>query len=545
LSAVTPPVTRHDFGTRKINLSHGAPEEIRTPDPQIRKGCSRIAGHRLGRKVAIPREGVKIWREAAVRRSLEMPRVYCRDAELFIPNAERRAAGEKRNSQQSSTGIFFKGSCRPRWSQRRQSQKIVAGAVLPHHSGLSHADSLELSSWHCGDLSEGRAPVWADKGHRTVAGHKLVRSVNARLKTYGRARRKKLVERAIAELRDSDPAYKRWTSDTLRVAYYRATPLPAPLPTEEDRWISLQDRWTSLLIQWGKETKRHPTIISAQQAREIVNRLVAVSPPHRRRAELDQLFVHMERRIHWNGGQKIKWLQLAIARLAANPLDWPIPISRRGRPDVIAGRIETYLANTPGKRAHKRDIVAALRIPSTTAQTTLSSLERARRIVRVAQGVYQLPTKGVSAYVTAEKAILDALGKGGQRNCAELRAETGKSEGAVHAALHRLRNAGSIVLTKRGGYALAGSAPPHVYARDAISDALRSGKKTMPELIAATGKNYGEIWAALRRLEAKGRVKQVAPREQLVAFALSNQRRRRAQTSQPRSGGQADRRCSA
>jgi len=137
--------------------------------------------------------------------------------------------------------------------------------------------------------------------------------------------------------------------------------------------------------------------------------------------------------------------------------------------------------------------------------------------------------KGISNHVPADKAILHALGMGPQRSCAELRAKTGKSEGAVHAALHRLRKAGSIVLTKRGRYALPGSASPHVYARDAITDALRSGKKTMPELIAATGKNYGEIWQALRRLEAKRGVIQVASRGELVAFALpANQRRRRA-----------------
>jgi hypothetical protein len=90
----------------------------------------------------------------------------------------------------------------------------------------------------------------------------------------------------------------------------------------------------------------------------------------------------------------------------------------------------------------------------------------------------------------------------------------------VSAALHRLHNAGSIVLTKPGKYALAGSASPHVYARDAITDALRSGKKTMPELIAATGKNYGEIWQALRRMGDKREVIRVARRGQIVAFAL-------------------------
>jgi hypothetical protein len=357
----------------------------------------------------------------------------------------------------------------------------------------------------------GRASVWASEGRRTPLAHKLVLWMNAFIKA--RPRRKKAVEEAIAKLQNKDPTYRTWEAKTLRVNYYRTAPLPAPPATEEDRWVSL-------LLQWGKEPKRRPISISAEHAREIVDRLIAGAPPHRR-ADLDQLFVHMERSIHYSGRLKIKWLQSAIARLAANPLDWPIPISRRSRPDVTAGMIETYLAKAPEKRAHKRDIVAALKIPRTTCQTTLCSMQRAGRIVRVANGVYGLPTKDVNAYVPARKAILDTLGKGGQRSCAELKADTGKSEGAVHAALHYLHNAGRIVLTKRGRYALAGSAPPHVYARDAISVALRSGKKTIPELIAATGKNYGEIWAALRRLEAKGCIKQVAPRGRLAAFAAA------------------------
>jgi biotin operon repressor len=399
----------------------------------------------------------------------------------------------------------------------------------------------------------GRPSIWAG-----VAGQALVLAVNDRLEAAGWVRTdNKAVRKVIQDLCKSEP-YRRLSEPGLRTAYYRARRIhgdsPGPIAAEQSTApqsaegtnkvaldAATRERWLCMLQKWGKATKRHPSLLSAQEAGEIVNRLIAVSSHWH--AYLDQLFVHMDRRIHWNGRQKIKWLLFVIDRLAANPLDWPIPISRRGRPDVTAGRIETYLANAPAKRAHKRDIVSALAIPGTTGQTTLCSMERAGRIVRVGNGIYALPMKGVSCapYIPADKAILDALGKGGQRNCAELRAETGKSEGAVHAALHRLRNAGSIVLTKRGRYALAGSAPPHVYARDAISDALRSGKKAMPELIAATGKNRGEIWAALRRLEAKGRVIQVALRGQLIAFALSANQRRRGAKLSVHSGGQADR----
>jgi hypothetical protein len=372
------------------------------------------------------------------------------------------------------------------------------------------------------------SPVWVNKGRRTPVAHKLVLSVHARLRAHGwtRANRKKAVSSVIGELRDTNPAYKKWSVKTLIWAYYRVEPLPPPPRTEEERG------WGSLLIQWGEATKRHPARMSAKQAWEIVDRLIAVAPQHRR-ADLGQLFIHVGRSIHRNGRDKIKWLRRVINRLAANAHYWPIPNWQHGRRDVIAGRIETYLANAPEKRAHKRDIAAALSILPTTAQTTLCSLERARRIDRVASGVYALPVRGVSCarYIPADKAILDSLSKGDQLSCAELRAKTGKSEGAVHAALHRLHKAKSIVRTNRGRYALAGSASPHVYARDAMTDALRSGKKTMPELITATGKNYYEIMAAVRREEAKGRVRviQAGPRRKLVAVALvANHSRRHA-----------------
>jgi hypothetical protein len=317
------------------------------------------------------------------------------------------------------------------------------------------------------------------------------------------------VKRVIAELRDNDPAYKSWTLEALRRAYYYAERLPPPLATDEDRWMSL-------LIQWGKESKRNPVLISGKQAREIVNRLIAATP--HRRAHLDQLFVHMECRIHWNGRQKIEWLRSVTARLEANPLYWPIPISRRGRPDVTAGMIERHLANAPGKRAHKRDIVAALRIPRTTGQTTLCSMKRAGRIVRVANGVYALPTEGISNYVPGRKAIVDVLGAGGSYTNAQLRDRTGLTEGAIHAAIHRLGKQDKIIRVKRGKYALQGTAVPHVYTKDAINEVLQSGSKTVRELMTATGKNRGEIWQALHRLKAKGLI--IGGGQRGRAFAL-------------------------
>jgi predicted transcriptional regulator len=340
----------------------------------------------------------------------------------------------------------------------------------------------------------GRTPVWTGKGHRTPAGHKLALSVNAGLEEHGWARGdRKAVDRVIAELL---PTYRPRKFGALRQAYYEAERLPPPLATEEDRWMSL-------LIQWGKEPKRYPANLSAEQARSIVNRLIEAAGPSRR-VVIDPLFVKMNERIHYNCNQKIEWLRNETARMARNPLYFPIPAWQHGRPDVIAGKIETYLANK--KRAHKRDIAANLKILSTTCQNTLVSLRRAGRIVRVAAGVYALPTADSRNYIPGGIAVLDALATERPSTCAELRDRTGLSEGAVHAALHNLTTElGKIIRVKRGVYALQG-AVPHVYARDAVIEELRRGRNTISELAAKTGKNRGELTQAVYRLKSKGLV---------------------------------------
>ena len=108
----------------------------------------------------------------------------------------------------------------------------------------------------------------------------------------------------------------------------------------------------------------------------------------------------------------------------------------------------------------------------------------------------------------------------GPRTNAELIAGTGLTEGAIHAAIHRLGKQGKVIRVKHGKYALPGIAVPHVYTKDAIIRALQSGSKTVRELMTATGKNRGEIWQALHRLKAKGLIHGGGQRGRLAAFAL-------------------------
>jgi hypothetical protein len=259
--------------------------------------------------------------------------------------------------------------------------------------------------------------------------------------------------------------------------------------------------------------------MSEEQAREIVDRVTAGAPPERC-DQLDQLFT--DRSIHKNGRKKIKELQSTIDTWKKNPHYWPIPFSRYGRPDVTAGKIEAYLTNAPGGRAHKDDIVAGTGLLDTTVYNTLGSMHRARRIHHFGNGEYGLLTPGATGYVSGDQAILDVLAKGGEWSPAELRAKTGKSEGAINLGLHRLHNADKIVRTKHGRYAKAGSAPPHVHARDEIIDKWPAGKKTMtmPELMAVSGKTYGATWQAMRRLAAKRRAKRIERRGQPLAWGL-------------------------
>jgi predicted Rossmann fold nucleotide-binding protein DprA/Smf involved in DNA uptake len=136
-------------------------------------------------------------------------------------------------------------------------------------------------------------------------------------------------------------------------------------------------------------------------------------------------------------------------------------------------------------QATKDEIVAGTGLSPTTTQNLLVSLVRAEQIVRVGIARYALPAEGLAGHVSTEAAIFDVL-SAGPTSPAELRARTGKGAGEIAGGLHRLKKAGKIILTKRGMYSLyslASTGARHVYAKEAIDDALRSGPKTVRELV--------------------------------------------------------------
>jgi hypothetical protein len=144
------------------------------------------------------------------------------------------------------------------------------------------------------------------------------------------------------------------------------------------------------------------------------------------------------------------------------------------------------------------------------AQKNSKALERAIAKVRERKPTYEKwpePTLRRQVYVQPSKVVLNDVSVNGKSTPAQIRARTGLSKAQVTASLHWLwRRAKKLEHTDYGEYAPPGSATPHVFTKDAIPKALQSGSKTVAELEELTGKNRGELWAALRGLRDRGDV---------------------------------------
>jgi DNA-binding IclR family transcriptional regulator len=109
------------------------------------------------------------------------------------------------------------------------------------------------------------------------------------------------------------------------------------------------------------------------------------------------------------------------------------------------------------------------------------------------------------AFVLARDAIVAALEEG-PMNVPELAKKTGKAKVSITKALqeHLLPDR-KVIRTKRGVYALPGAAP-YIPKRDAIIGALKSGLKTVSELVQETGTPLASIYQFIRPLIANGKV---------------------------------------
>jgi hypothetical protein len=351
-------------------------------------------------------------------------------------------------------------------------------------------------------------PVWTRGDYRTDAGQALVLAGNARLEALGKTRSdKKAVHSVILGLIKTEPAYKGLNFHTLKGAYNRALHKLSPPVTEEDQW-------TSTLQKWG---------MSPENARELVDRLIAVTIAADKRADLGQLFDYVGGRRVWNRGRKVEWLRHEAYRIETRPHYWPLANPRRPqRADINAEQIKAVLRRGPSTN---RQIAAATGIKLRTVETLLYSMRQTNEVVPVGHGKHALPSSDIAPYLPPSRAALKAL-RDGSASPAELCARTGLSKSQIAGALHWLWKHKKIVRIRPNLWGLPGTAPSYIIARDAIIEALQSGSKIVSELVAATGKNRGAIWQALRRLIVEGLVIQAylvhggRHRGRLAAFAI-------------------------
>jgi hypothetical protein len=343
----------------------------------------------------------------------------------------------------------------------------------------------------------GRRPEWTDK-----PGEKLVRDLRALLEatpglTYTEAI-KTLCMRPPWNIK-----YSHSPSTLLRK--YRVAQRhhdAQSRATEEDRCMSMAQKWG----------------MSPENARELVDRLITLYGL----PVLGRLFDYVSRRRVYPRPRKVKWLQHTADEKERNPDYWPF--WRKEPPDTNAERIKTVLRRAP--RAANSYIAAETGMKLRTVETLLYSMRQTDEVISAGFGKHVLPAAGIVSYVPPSTATMKVL-EDGSATPAEICARTGMSKSQIAGALHWLWKHEKIVRIRPNLWGLPGTALPYVYAHDAVIEVLQSGSKTVRELVAATGRNRGQIWGALRRLKAKGYLIEAylvhgsGQRGRCAAFALS------------------------
>jgi hypothetical protein len=321
-----------------------------------------------------------------------------------------------------------------------------------------------------------------------------VLSVEAYLKAHGLAQSARgAVIAAITEIRTTDPeTWGDYEFEDMRRGFYTANKLPPPPVDKRDQFISALQEWTG----------------SLDASRTLVDRLIAIVTrkfPFLGFSYIDQLFNHVthSRRIR-TGPMRTEWFERAADALESERPRFPI------RPWDKASSFSIDLIKTALRDGltNKDEIAARTGLKPRTVQELLAFMHRVGEAKRERWGHYAPPETAGLDYVRPEKAILSAIAAGAD-SPEQIRARTGLSKSQVQGALHVLKKRGKIVLTAYGRYAEAGTASPHIYTKHLIVDALRGGAKIVSEIVAAVGRNRGDVNAAIQGLKADGIVKRI------------------------------------
>jgi hypothetical protein len=204
---------------------------------------------------------------------------------------------------------------------------------------------------------------------------------------------------------------------------------------------------------------------------------------------------------------KVEWL-----KNAADMLDNPLPrYPIRPWDEGSNANMEAIGAALRDGLSDVGEIAARTGIKHRTTQELLAFMASPEvgMAARLKHGRYGPPQEGAAAYIASGKKVLKVL-ENGPASPEEIRIRANLTEGQTRGAIHWLwKKAKQIKHPEPNLYSLPGpGVKDHVYAWEAFIDALRSGKKLMPELVEITGKKRSELWTAFRKhLDPDGLVK--------------------------------------
>jgi lambda repressor-like predicted transcriptional regulator len=247
----------------------------------------------------------------------------------------------------------------------------------------------------------------------------------------------------------------------LRKSYQRA----------RDRLPVGYDRWIGLVEKWDKAYNR-------QKARDLVERLITAVGDRPRRI-LDRMFHHLTQQICDHLPKKVRRLEYECERLGKD--DCYVPDLRRLKTDAIKEQVYAALADGPKT---KRQLAQMFRKPYGAISSVGLRLRNEGQITTIWRGGQFMWARASTAprFIPARDAIVAALKKG-PMTIPALARDTGKGTSTVKCALHRhLLANGTVIRTKLGTYALAGAAPRYVSNSDAIVAALKNGPMTYQAL---------------------------------------------------------------
>ena len=256
------------------------------------------------------------------------------------------------------------------------------------------------------------------------------------------------------------------------------------------------DHWIGLVETWDRSYTR-------QKTRELVDRLVR-AVGDRQAGILDDLFRHLEQQIcdHWP--KKVRRLECECERLEKNK--YYMPQMRSLKRDEFGDQVYAALADGPKT---KKWLAGMFGKTDGAISSVGSRLRKEGKITTIWPGgqfMWARASSTAARFIPAREAIVEALKKGPMTYPALAR-DTGKAISTIKCALHcHLLKNGTVIRTKFGVYALAGTQSPYVSRGAAIVAALKKGPMTFQAIAREINNPPSSVPQFLEPLLEKGTV---------------------------------------